>query len=75
MGPETQEDPGPDVQGVHSRGSQRGEVQVAGGKARKGISLVVQWLRPHLPMQGTQVPSPLRELRAHKPHSNSAHAP
>ena len=75
MGPETQEVPGPDVQGIHSRGSQRGQVQVAGGKVRKGISLVVQWLRPHLPMQGTQVPSPVRELRSHKPHSNSAHAP
>ena len=51
-------------------GSQRGEVQVAGGKVRKGISLVVQWLRPHLPMQGTQIPPLVRELRSHKPHSN-----
>ena len=70
MGPETQEDPGPDVQGVQSRGRQRGEVQVAGGKIRQGISLVVQWLRPHFPMQGTQVPSLVRELRSQKPQSN-----
>ena len=26
-----------------------------------GVSLVVQWLRIHLPMQGTQVQSPVQE--------------
>ena len=31
----------------------------------QGTSLVVQWLRVHLPMQGTQVPSLIGELRSH----------
>ena len=35
-----------------------------------GISLVVQWLRIHLPMQGTRVRSLLWELRSHMPQSN-----
>ena len=40
-----------------------------------GPSLVVQWLRIHLPMQGMQVRSPVRELRLHVPWSNEAHEP
>ena len=31
-------------------------------------SLVVQWLRTRLPLQGTQVPSLVGELRFHMPH-------
>ena len=31
----------------------------------RGTSLVVQWLRIHLPMQGTRVPSLVGELRSH----------
>ena len=30
-------------------------------KKTKGTSLVAQWLRIHLPMQGTQVPALVRE--------------
>ena len=33
-----------------------------------GTSLVVQWLGLHLPKQGMQVQTLLRELRSHKPH-------
>ena len=33
-------------------------------------SLVVQWLRIHLAMQGTQVQSPVGELRTHMPRDN-----
>ena len=33
-----------------------------------GISLVVQWLRRHLLMQGGQVPSLVGDLRSHIPH-------
>ena len=33
-------------------------------------SLVVQWLRIHLPMQGMQVQSLLRELGSHVPWGN-----
>ena len=56
-------------------------------KITPGTSLVVQWLRIRLPMQGTQVRSLVRELRSHVPgqlspcaatteHSRSrAHAP
>ena len=36
-------------------------------KKKKGISLVVQWLRLYLPMQGVQVTSLLEELRSHMP--------
>ena len=36
-------------------------------KRKIGASLVVQWLRIHLPMQGTWVPSLVRELRSHMP--------
>ena len=32
-------------------------------------SLVVQWLRIHLAMEGTQVQSLVRELRSHRPWS------
>ena len=32
-----------------------------------GTSLVVQWLRIHLPMQGTRVRSRVGELRSHMP--------
>ena len=32
-------------------------------------SLVAQWLRPHLPMQGVQVPSLVGERRSRMPHS------
>ena len=34
-------------------------------KKRKGISLVVQWLRIHLAMQEVRVPSLVGELRSH----------
>ena len=40
-----------------------------------GTSLVVQWLRIHLPMQGIQVWSLVRELRSIMSWSNQAHAP
>ena len=33
--------------------------------ANPGTSLVVQWLRPYLPMQGVWVQSLFRELRSH----------
>ena len=39
-------------------------------KAFLGTSLVVQWLRIHLPMQGTQVRSLVRELRFHMLQGN-----
>ena len=32
-----------------------------------GTSLVVQWLRIHLAMQGLEVQSLVEELRSHKP--------
>ena len=35
-------------------------------------SLVAQWLRLHLPMQGTRVPSLVRELRSHMLQGNEA---
>ena len=35
-----------------------------------GTSLVVQWLRIHLPMKGIWVPSLARELRPHVPWGN-----
>ena len=37
-----------------------------------GVSLVVQWLRIHLPMQKTLVWSLLGELRSHVPRGNQA---
>ena len=36
-------------------------------KPRTGTSLVIQWLRLHLPMQGMWVGSLVRELRSHMP--------
>ena len=36
---------------------------------------MVQWLRICLPLQGTSVRSLVRELRSHKPYSNSARVP
>ena len=36
-------------------------------KMPTGTSLVVEWLRLLLPMQGTQVPSLVRKLRSHMP--------
>jgi hypothetical protein len=35
-----------------------------------GTSLVVQWLRIHLPMQGKQVQSLVRELGSHMSRGN-----
>ena len=35
-----------------------------------GSSLVIQWLRICLPVEGTQVPSPVGELRSHMPKGN-----
>ena len=40
-----------------------------------GTSLVVQWLRIHFPMQGTQVRSPVRELRSYMPWGSKACEP
>ena len=39
-------------------------------KLKIGTSLVVQWLRSHLPMQGMWVQSLVRELRSHMPPGN-----
>ena len=39
-------------------------------KQIKGTSLVVQWLRIRLPMQGTRVQSLVWELRSHMPQDN-----
>ena len=39
---------------------------------RQGTSLVVQWLRLHLPMQGVRDHSLVRELRSHMPHRQKA---
>ena len=50
-------------------------VSISSSKKITGISLVVQWLRIHLAMQGTQVQSLVGELRSHMPWSNSAHMP
>ena len=44
-----------------SRGKTDGELEEAIG----GTSLVVQWLRIHLAIQGVWVPSLVRELRPH----------
>ena len=44
-------------------------------EAEPRTSLVVQWLRHHLPMQGTQVRSLVQELRPHMLQSNHAQAP
>ena len=37
-------------------------------KKFRGTSLVVQWVRLHLPMQGVRAPSLVEELRTHMPH-------
>ena len=37
-----------------------------------GTSLVVQWLTPHLPTQGTWVPFLVREYKIHKVQGNGA---
>ena len=42
-------------------------IQNAQLKPEEGTSLVVQWLRICLPMQGTQVRSLFGELRSHMP--------
>ena len=39
----------------------------------RGTSLVVQWLRIHLPTQGTWVQSLVEELRSHMPRGGKAH--
>ena len=36
-------------------------------------SLVAQWLRIHLAVQGTRLQSLIKELRSHTPQSNKAH--
>ena len=41
----------------------------------RGPSLVVQGLRIHLPVQGTQVRSLVEELRYHMPRGNQVHVP
>ena len=38
---------------------------------KRGTSLAVQWLGPHLPMQGVQVQYLVRELRFHMPCSRN----
>ena len=48
------------------------EKEEEGGREKKikkeeGVSLVVQWLRFHLPTQGLQVQSQVEELRSHIP--------
>ena len=40
-----------------------------------GTSLVVQWLRIQLAMQGTWVQSLVREVRSHMLWGNEAHVP
>ena len=41
---------------------------------QRGTSMVIQWLRIHLAMQGTRVQSLVGELGFHMPRSNSPHA-
>ena len=43
------------------------KITVTSYKAQ-GTSLVVQWLRLHLPVQGVQVQSLVMELGSHLPH-------
>ena len=40
-----------------------------------GTSLVVQWLRIHLPMQRTWIQYLVRELRSHMMQGNQVHIP
>ena len=42
-------------------------------KNKSGTSLVVQWLRIHLPIQGMWVQMLVRELRFHMQWGNQAH--
>ena len=44
-------------------------------KINIGTLLVVQWLRIHLAMQGTQVQPLVRKLRPHIPGNSQARAP
>ena len=44
-------------------------------KECKGTSLEVQWLRPHLPMQGVQVRSLVGERRSHMPCGQKKKSP
>ena len=44
-------------------------------ESSEGTSLVVQWLRIHLSLQGQQVRSLVQELRCHELWSHEAHAP
>ena len=44
-------------------------------KKMMGASLVVQWLRIHLPKQGMRVQSLVGELRSRLPQGNLARAP
>ena len=43
---------------------------ISSNKITPGTSLVVQWLRIRLPMQGTRVRSLVRELRSHMLRGN-----
>ena len=45
------------------------EKQILVKNRYRGTSLLVQWLRLHLPMQGVQVQSLARELGSHMPCS------
>ena len=44
-------------------------------KSHPGVSFMVQWLRPCLPIQGMKVQSLVRELRSHMPQGNQARVP
>ena len=48
-------------------------VGISQEKSGRGTSLLVQWLRIHLPMQWIQVRCLVAELRSHMPQSNEAH--
>ena len=52
-----------------------GGIQVSFKTHTSGTSLVVQWLRICLAMQGTWVQSPVRKLRSHVQQSNKASMP
>ena len=53
------------IRQMQSQGSSRNK-----NKMNLGTSLVVQWLRICLPMQGTQVQSQVGELRSHMPRGS-----
>ena len=44
-------------------------------KEEQGVSLVVQWLRIHLPVQGTWAQTLVGEVGSHMPPGNYAHGP